>query len=94
MKCSCNGHVGKEMLNQVFSLGINYFWECLFGDSDFCHEYWENRKFQNFTPAGLKWYNISNNFPSRKLEYHVELGAFGRARNIEEQVKRKFLINL
>lgn len=75
------------MLNQVFSLGINYLWECLFGDSDFCHEYWENRKFQNFTPAGLKWYNISNNFPSRKLEYHVELGAFGRARNIEEQVK-------
>ena len=75
------------MVNQVFKLSVHYIWECIFGDSEFAAKYWESRKFFNFTPTGLKWYTSKENgLPKRRLEYNVDLGAFGKAKNIEEQV--------
>jgi hypothetical protein len=76
------------MLNQIFNLSVHFIWECIFGDSEFALKYRESRKFFNFTSSSLKWFTSNKNgLPKRKLDYHVELGAFGKAKNIEEQVE-------
>lgn len=83
MKCACGEHPGKEMLNQVYSLTVNYLWECLFGHTAFCRAYWESRKFGNIQVGEWK---LVNSRPFRQLEYTVDLGgAIGRPKNIEEQ---------
>lgn len=87
LKCSCKEHHGKEMLNKVFDFSVNFLWESIFGDSYFCINYWETRKFTGFTSNGLKWKKC-NDIMRRNLEYSVDLGAFGKAKNIEEQVIR------
>lgn len=79
------------MFNKVFDLSVNFMWESIFGESEFCLKYWDSRKFSGFKPEGFKWTKISN-IMKRKLEYFVDLGVtFGRATNIEEQVSVKFL---
>lgn len=84
VKCACGEHPGKEMLNQVYSLTVNYLWECLFGHTAFCRAYWESRKFGNIQVGEWK---LVNSRPFRQLEYTVDLGgAIGRPKNIEEQV--------
>lgn len=72
------------MLNQTFNLSVNYLWECIFGHTAFCRKYWESRKFGNIKVG--EWKLISA-YPSRQLEFTVDLGAVGRPKNTEEQVK-------
>lgn len=89
-KCSCGEHQGKEMLNQVFNLNVNYLWECIFGHTTFCKKYWESRKFGNIKIGDWK---MVNSLPFRQLEYTVDLGGtIGRPKNVEEQVCKLFLI--
>ena len=84
VKCSCGEHPGKEMLNQVYAVTVNYLWECLFGHTTFCRNYWESRKFGNIKVGEWK---LVNNYPFRQLEFTVDLGgAIGRPKNTEEQV--------
>ena len=84
IKCSCGEHQGKEMLNQVYAVPVNYLWECLFGHTTFCRDYWESRKFNNIKIGEWK---LVNSYPFRQLEYTVDLGgAIGRPKNTEEQV--------
>lgn len=33
--CSCPAHFGKEFINKIFNMNINYMFECLFEKSDF-----------------------------------------------------------
>lgn len=82
-KCSCGEHQGKEMLNLVFNLSVNYLWESLFGHTEFCKKYWESRKFGNFKITDWK---AVNTFVMRQLEYTVDLGTIGRPKNTEDQV--------
>ena len=89
-KCACPEHQGKEMLNQVYNLSVNYLWECLFGHTVFCSKYWESRKFFNMKIGD--WKSIES-FPARQLEYQVDLGgAIGRPKNTETQVRTIFFI--
>lgn len=95
VKCGCFGkHQGKETLNQVFDLGVNFLFECVLGSTDFRVKYWESRKF-----LGLKtgtWKQQSGNVVfSRLLEYSVDLGALGKPFNNENQVfQLKLLFSL
>ena len=89
IKCSCQEHNGKEMLNIVFNLSVNYLWESLFGHTEFCRKYWETRKFHNFKIT--EWKPV-NTFVMRQLEYIVDLGTIGRPKNIEDQVCLCFFI--
>lgn len=91
VKCACGEHPGKEMLNQVYALSVNYLWECLFGHTTFCRNYWESRKFSNIKVG--EWKLVSMH-PFRQLEYNVDLGgAIGRPKNLEEQVSPTRRIN-
>lgn len=91
VKCSCAEHIGKEMLNKVFNLNVNYIWECLFGHTEFCSKYWASRKFSNMKISEWKKLNPTDPFPSRQLEYAVDLGIIGRPNNTESQVKQKII---
>lgn len=90
VKCNCSEHTGKEMLNKVFNLSVNYIWECLFGHTEFCSKYWSSRKFSNMKISEWKKLNEKDPFPSRQLEYAVDLGIIGRPNNTESQVKLSF----
>ena len=81
-KCVCQTHQGKEMLNMVVNLSVNYLWECLFGDSEYCRKSWQNRK-------ALKVSNWQQNSEmlSRRLEYWIDVGTLGKINNIENQVR-------
>ena len=81
------------MLNKVYDLSVNFLWESLFGDSEFCLKYWDSRKFFNFTKESLKWMRSNSHLMKRKLVYSVELGVtFGRANNVEEQVNNRLIL--
>lgn len=77
------------MLNQVFNLSVNYLWESLFGHTEFCRKYWESRKFYNFKIP--EWKPVST-YVMRQLDYSVDLGPIGRAKNTEDQVRIIFLL--
>lgn len=81
--CSCAQHDGKEMLNEVYNLNIHLLWEFLFGPTEFCYAYWESRKFYDVNVTD--WKKQCNYVKVRTLEYMVDLGPFGRPKNIEEQ---------
>ena len=90
VKCSCGQHNGKEMLNQIFNLNVNYLWECLFGQTEFRNKYWESRKFGSIKVSD---WSKTNALFVRQLEYTVDLGGtMGKAKNNEDQV-RFFLFN-
>ena len=86
MQCLCSEHVGREMLNKVFNLNANYIWECLFGHTVFCTKYWDNRKFSKMNIGEWKKLNPTDPFPSRQLNYLVDLGMLGHPNNTESQV--------
>lgn len=84
VKCECEKHEGREMLNEVFKLSVNYLWECIFGHTESCRKYWDSRKFSNLKVGPWK---LVNNFPMRQLEFNVDLGPVGKPKNVEDQVK-------
>ena len=86
-KCSCSSHQGKQMLDRVFDLSVNFLWESLFGPTEFCRQYWESRKFYNFTIS--EWTRVDS-CVRRTLDYSVNLGALGQPKNVEEQVRHKY----
>lgn len=84
VKCSCERHNDKLMLNQTFNVSVNYMWECIFGHTEFCRKYWESRKFSNTKVGDWK---LVDQCPYRLLEYNVDLGGMlGKPKNSEEQV--------
>ena len=88
-RCSCKNHVGKEMLNKVYNLSVNYLWESLFGPTKFCYDYWASRKFYDFEITD--WLKSKDNLIARQLEFYVDLGMLGRPKNVEKQVSFGFL---
>lgn len=74
------------MLNNEYDLSVNFLWECIFGQTKFCYEYWESRKFYDFTITD--WKPQSDCLMSRTLEFYVDLGVMGRPKNVEKQVNK------
>ena len=86
VKCSCiNKHQGKEMVNQVYDVSVNYLWECLFGQTEFRRKYWDSRKFINLKVEHWNQQPQPSIVAARKLQYQVDLGALGKPYNIENQ---------
>ena len=83
VNCSCGEHHGKEMLNKVFNVNVNYLFELVFGHTEHCRRYWETQKMFN---AKIEDWKVVDNCPWRLLEYNVDLGALGKPKNTEEQV--------
>ena len=72
------------MLSAVYNVSVNFLWECIFGPTKFCYEYWKSRKFYDFTIGN--WEPGKECIVARTLEFYVDLGAFGRPKNVERQV--------
>lgn len=90
----CKEHTGKEMMNKTFNLSVNHAFNCIFTDSDFNLKYWKAVKFENIKTN--EWTLSDDKNPkreeTRKLEYTIDLGAFGCPKNVEDQVSCNFLI--
>ena len=86
VECNCTDHTGKQMLNKVFNLSVNHVYDCMFTDSDFNLKYWKKVKFENIKAHEWTKSETPGELESRKLEYSIDLGAFGCPKNIEDQV--------
>ncbi len=84
VKCSCVEHHSKEMLNEVYNVSVNFLWECIFGPTKFCYEYWKSRKFYDFSIGD--WELGTDCLVARTLEFYVDLGVLGQPKNFERQV--------
>jgi hypothetical protein len=81
----CGKHAGKEIINTVFNLSVNYIFECLFTNSDFNNKYWSARKLDIIKIT--EWVKKdSYSTEARTMEYNVPLSALGKVKNIDEQV--------
>ncbi|RNA27101.1 GRAM domain-containing 1A isoform X3 [Brachionus plicatilis] len=79
VECDCTSHEGKELLNNTYDLSVDFIFDCLFNTkSDFNKAYLAANKFLNLKPE--EWID-----DTRKLEYNVDVGAFGKTNNIENQ---------
>lgn len=47
VQCGCASHSGKELINKVYNISVNYLFECMYGHSEFCKGFWESRKFSS-----------------------------------------------
>ena len=47
VQCGCAAHSGKELINKVYNISVNYLFECMYGHSEFCKGFWESRKFSS-----------------------------------------------
>jgi hypothetical protein len=84
----CGKHAGKEIINIVVNLSVNYIFECLFGYSDFNKKYWSARKFDNMRIS--EWAK-KDSIESRTMEYNISISALGKVNNIDEQVSSIFI---
>ncbi|CAF0889587.1 unnamed protein product [Brachionus calyciflorus] len=79
IECNCSNHEGKELLNKAYDLSVDFIYNCLFNtDSEFNKAYLLANKFINL--KANEWAN-----DIRTLEYNIDLGAFGSAKNVEKQ---------
>lgn len=79
VECDCPSHEGKEFLSNVYSLSVDKLYDCLFNtESEFNKAYLAANKFSNLKAE--EWKD-----DCRKLEYNVDVGAFGKTNNIEQQ---------
>jgi hypothetical protein len=84
----CKEHKGKEMLNKVFNMSVEHAFNCIFLDSDFNLKYWKAVKFENVNSNEWTSSGNENGEETRKLEYTIDLGAFGCPKNVEHQVRK------
>lgn len=79
VECDCHSHEGKEFLSNVYNLSVEKIFDCLFNtESEFNKAYLAANKFSNLKAE--EWKD-----DCRKLEYNVDVGAFGKTNNIEQQ---------
>ncbi len=81
----CDEHTGKELVNKTFKLSVEYLRLLLFSRSEFNTKFWAFRKLEN-----VKMSEWSDN--KQQMEYTINLGAFGHAKNFEEIVSFYILI--
>ena len=82
----CGKHAGKEIINEVFNLSVDYIFECLFCYSDFNKQYWNARKFDNIKIS--EWIK-KDSIEERTMEYNISISALGKVKNIDEQVLKQ-----
>ncbi len=85
VECMCKEHKGKEMLNKIFNMSVQHAFNCIFLDSDFNLKYWKAVKFENVNSNEWTSSGNGNGEETRKLEYTIDLGAFGSPKNYEHQ---------
>ena len=80
VKCSCQSHPSRELLNRVFNLAFDTIFQCLFTKSEFMQKFWRDKKFRNIEIG--EWTEDNK----RVQICELDLGTFGVSRNHEEQV--------
>lgn len=79
VECDCSSHEGKELLNNVYNLSVDFVFDCLFNtESDFNKAYLAANKFLNLKSE--EWID-----DTRTLVYNVDVGTFGKTNNTEKQ---------
>ncbi len=65
--CGCVEHLGKEILNQVYNMPIDYAYNCLFDFNEFHMNFLASRKITDRQNG--EWFLDDNDVKSRKSEY-------------------------
>jgi hypothetical protein len=79
--CQCDDHPGKELINKRYSLSVDYMKELLFTQNSMMSAFWKYRKLENVRLS--EWVD-----GKQHLDYSMNLGAFGTAKNYEDLVDK------
>lgn len=88
VRCSCQSHPSRELLNRVFNLSFDTVYQSMFTRSEFLVKFWRDKKFRNVDVGD--WSEDMR----RTQVCELDLGTFGVSKNHEEQVFDTFEVSL
>ncbi len=83
--CKCGEHEGRELLDIYLAISPELVYKSLFTDCDFSRRCWVNRKIKNTLISEWSGGGGEGVDKTRTFSYTIDIGALGKANNVENQ---------